>query len=169
MALKLRPKGSNDPYYNPLRDLAYCYPQAVENVVTKFNEHRWPELEQLVATEGVTFDNLCDAMDAYVTFLNEAHKDPSEQLRDVMARTGWLSQPKGAQIAIMAMLGSVVTGQLFHAIRDESTPEDQMHEVASLYASMQEAKKWMYASPWTVRVRLFVSRVLNGLRRRGRK
>ena len=158
MSLSLRPKGSSDPFYNPGRDLAYCYPKAVEEVAKRFNEHRWPELEALAADAGVTFDQLCDAMDAYIAFLNIAHERPEEKIGECMVRSKWLAQPKAAQIAIVAMLGTVVTGQLFYAIRDTSSPDEQNADIQAITKYGGEAKRWMYAHPlrtklWTWRIK----------------
>lgn len=160
MPMKLRPKGSNDPFYNPNRDLAYCYPQMVEEIAKRFNDHRWGYLESMAEQYGASFDSLCDAMDAYIAFLNAAHREPEKAMQQVMADSGWLSQPKAAQVAIMAMLGTVCTGQLFYAIREESTPEAGPQDVADLQQYMGQAKRVLYAHPWKERLRSWCRRLL---------
>ncbi len=156
MSLSLRPKGSNDPMYNPGRDLAYTYPKAVEEVAKRFNDHRWQALEDLVAKDGVTFDQLCDALDCYICFLNAAHSSPSESMGDVLKRVGWLDQPEAAKIAIGAMLGTVVTGQLFYAIRDTSSPDGPRADIQELLQYQGAAKRYLYARPWQAKLRLLL-------------
>lgn len=154
MPLQITPRFATDAeLYNPGRDLAYAYPKMVSEVTQRFNSESWPALIGMTDQAGVTYDQLCDAMEAYCLFLNQAHQRPDESMAEVMVRSGWMSQPPAAQVAIMAMLGTVCSGQLFHAIRDLSKPDGPaLTNIAALAESGRRCKLLTYRAQWTVKV-----------------
>lgn len=106
---------------DPDRDLRYAYQQAVRMVKAHFEAEAWPDLVKMVEAAGVTWDDLTATLNSYVDFLNNSSKDCHQDLQAVLTEAGWFAQPPLAQMAIMAMLGRVVTGQFFYAIRS-TTP-----------------------------------------------
>jgi len=131
MALQLRPKGSDDPMYNPERDFAYSHTSMIQCVINAFNSDRWPYVfESLLALvpkeEGDTdeehkdkcWEELVKAKDIYCQFCNICCEDSSESYEDVITRSGWGEVPGPYRVAWLSMLGIVMTGQLFTGLRD---------------------------------------------------
>jgi hypothetical protein len=131
MALQFRTKGSSDPMYNPARDFAYSHLTMVRCVIEAFNSDRWPEifdtlcaavprnsLGSSTAHEDECWVKLLEAKDVYCSFINICCEDPEETYEDVIARSGWGDVGGPYKFAWLAMLGVVMTGQLFVGLRD---------------------------------------------------
>lgn len=107
--------------YAPDRDLINAYPQAIDLAVKRFNAKSWPELHELAEANGVDWEQLCDTMYAFTEFMVTSIDDPSVTMEEMMRRSGFFEGKPMARVAVMAMIGSVVIGQLYHAVR-ETTP-----------------------------------------------
>lgn len=115
--------------YSPARDFAYNYPQLIKCIIDSFNADYWPQLTEVVGkamdtSDDCAFDELCKAKEAYCQYINICCEDPTETVKDVLRRAGWFEIDDAAQAGWMAMMGYVMTGQLFGGLRDV-TPEDQ--------------------------------------------
>lgn len=116
-------KQEGGKFYAPSRDFAHNYPHMIDTIVKCFNEDYWPELfalytEMYGQTSAAAFDELEKAKDIYCKFINESYKDPNECCDDVLRRVGWLDVPVETQTTWLAMLGQIMTGQLFAGVRD---------------------------------------------------
>lgn len=124
--------GPNQLMYSPERDFAYNYPRMVSCVIRAFNSELWPELLSTLATPEYSaealWDDVCRAKDRYCQFLETCCQDPTEKVGDVLKRSGFTDLPQPAQIAWCAMLGQVMTGQMFQGIRDV-TVQGETHEM----------------------------------------
>lgn len=121
-------------FYNPARDWAYNYPALVECVISAFNRNYWPELRaQLLhvwlfengeltheEADAESWNELCKAKDAYCAFLSACagQQNPHETMEQVLEKSGLLACHPMARATWLAMLGEVMTGQLFVGLRD---------------------------------------------------
>ena len=121
-------KTADGQSYTPARDLRHAYPDIVKNVETRFNHDAWPELVSVVEAGGGSWDGLCDAMLAVTEFLAKPTTDPTITMQKAMDNSGWFNVTDADRVGVCAMFGSVMLGQLHHAIREttalEEAPQD---------------------------------------------
>jgi hypothetical protein len=150
--------------YAPSRDFAHNYPQMIQTVIECFKHNYWPELwdsyllayclanDEPMQLEGLEADRLADAAfdeleqakDTYCAFINEACADKAQGCTDALGEVGWGDVPVPAQVTWLAMLGQVLTGQLFQGIRDlQREPGDKPAEVEELLAAGHDARRFM--------------------------
>lgn len=146
---RLEPGGK---LFSPARDLRWIYPQAIKAVCEHFNKRAWPDLIDLAAREGADWDDLCDALDKYCNYLNASVTDPEKSLHQVLEQVGWFEQPPAAQIAIMAMLGRVVTGQLFDSLRSTTYLGEAPEGIEDVMAAAIEALRTGRQRSWYQRL-----------------
>ena len=157
MTIHMRPRTGDGELYTPGRDLAYCFPDMLQNVAGRFSEDKWPALMQLMEREKITFAQLQDGMDKLCLFMVRTQERPDVPIQDLMRDVGWLDVPPQVQIGINAMLGTVVIGQMFAAIRDLALI-DAPHQI-SMYPLIKYgkiSKLLMYMPPWRRRLYFFV-------------
>ena len=154
MSLQFRTKGSSDPMYNPERDFAYSHTNMVRCIISGFNSGRWPEVfATLVAAvpreEGdseMSHDDKCweglmSAKDVYCNFINICCEDPDENYVAVIARSGWGDVGAPYRFAWLAMLGVVMTGQLFTGLRDVTAYDQARNsDVAELLKNSHKSR-----------------------------
>lgn len=169
MSLQIIPRQGDMPI-SAARDLRYCYPQVLRVVVQNFNERKWPELMALTEEHGIDFGQLCDAMSSYETFLVDSCKYPEDDMHQCLVRAGWFEHRPAAQIAIMAMLGITMTGQLFYSVRETTEAgKDIDPELRKMIEACQEAIDAARRRPWGHRWRHWLEDAReagDGLRRR---
>jgi len=142
--------------YSPSRDFAYNYPQLVKCIINSFNVGRWPELVYTMSQahyadrtlteeeDAFIWGKICEAKDVYCNFLNECCVDPDETVDQVLDRVGWNNLPEAAQITWLAMMGQVMTGQVFQGLRDVTYQgEGARSEVKELLQAGQAARRAM--------------------------
>jgi hypothetical protein len=131
--------------YSPERDFAYNYPRMISCIIRCFNTEFWPELLQVLGANypggpDALWEELCETKDRYCEFLSTCCQDPNEkQPADVLIRSGFMQKSPLAQIAWMAMLGQVVTGQIFQGLRDITPSGQQRSKVVELMISAKSA------------------------------
>lgn len=130
--------------YCPERDFAYNYPRMVGCVIRAFNSDLWPELLSVLSVDfpggkDQLWQEICTLKDRYCEFLNTCCHDPAESIADVLKRTGVQDVSPAAKVAWFAMLGEVVTGQLFQGVRDITVLGTQSPSIVSLLASGRAA------------------------------
>lgn len=97
--------------YNPSRDVAHNFSFVVEEVAKRLeNEGIWPELRDYLKSKGVTQEDLGKACEGFMLFVASAVENPKETMGACLRRSGYLDAPEPAQIAYMAMIGSVMSG-----------------------------------------------------------
>ena len=104
--------------YNVNRDLAHNFEFIVKLVAGRLEDDLWPELAELLKDRGVSQSELGEACVAYCRFIATEVKDPKEGVQEAMERSGWFQVRPEAQIAFMALLGTVVSGIQFHGVRE---------------------------------------------------
>ena len=133
--------------YAPARDFAYNYPQMIKCIIEAFNKDHWPALLGVLGEgldEDYVWGQAIAAKDAYCAYLNKCCEDPSESLEQVLDRSGWNGVDELGQIAFLAMMGQVMTGQLFQGLRDITYEgEGARSEVTGLAQAGQAARRAM--------------------------
>lgn len=148
--MPINARGPDGLTYSPQRDLRQCYPEVIKEALDRFNNHRWGELEHFVIDAGGTWDDLCDAMEAYSRFTTMPIEEPDMTMEQAMRASGWFEQKPVAQIAIMAMLGTVLTGQLHYAVRETTplgAPPEGMEAVTAQVADLLVLRQRRLAKP----------------------
>lgn len=102
-------------------------------VIRAFNSELWPELLETLGKDypggaDALWNDVCQAKDRFCQFLDTCCQDPNEKVGDVLKRSGFTDLPQTAQIAWCAMLGQIMTGQIFQGIRDV-TAQGSQHEM----------------------------------------
>jgi hypothetical protein len=151
--ISLRPKGSGGEMYAPARDFAYNYPQMLKCIVDAFNKDYWPDLlEDMGDDEKFDYlaggDNPKDyvweqtqkAEEAYCKFVSICTDDSEENVHDVLERSGFAEVDIRGQITFLAMMGQVMTGQLFAGLRDV-TPADASPKCLEFLQEGMNARK----------------------------
>jgi hypothetical protein len=136
--------------YCPERDFAYNYPRMVSCVIRAFNSELWPELLETL-NKGYDGENLwdevCQAKERFCQFLDTCCQDPTENVEAVLKRSGFLDLHPSAQIAWCAMLGQVMTGQLFQGIRDVTTQGEKHEMIIKLMQQARAAAETLNGTP----------------------
>jgi hypothetical protein len=140
--------------YAPARDIVYLYPSVMQAVAARLEDAPFKPLHAILKERGVTLDDLGEAMRCYCVFMNAAHKDPDQQMWDVLTESGWNNCKPEAQIAVMYYAGVLLTGNFFKGVRDvvplggraPATVEGLMGAAKRLdaYLTMPWWKKWIY-------------------------
>ncbi len=119
--MSMQARGPEGQAYKFERDLRQCYPQIIQLVARRFNNESWPEMVDVVQAAGGSWDGLCDAMEAIQKFLTSPITDPEITMEQVLRESGWFRVTDADRAGLCAMFGSVMLGQLHHAVR-ETTP-----------------------------------------------
>jgi len=144
----------SDPrLYNPNRDIAHCFGDVMREVADRLEDERWEELSAILKREGVCMDDLGDACAALCVFVASSADNPKENMFDSMDRCNWFKASPGAQVAVMAILGTVVSGYFFHGVREStlggdgptSTLQDlrERGEKCSHLMQMSRTRRWV--------------------------
>ena len=120
--------------YSPSRDFAYQYPAMIKRMRENFNHHNCPELEAVVEAGMLAtfepkrpgdvpdvFGELDKANVAYSRFLEICCENPEETVADCLERSGFNDVHPAAQFGWLAMMGTIMTGQMFVGLRDITT------------------------------------------------
>lgn len=113
-------RGPDNLPFSPQRDLAYLYPEACREAFGLLDKVNWPEYFQdwLDATDLTEYDlaagvnSFCDAHELFVG--DPTVTNPGE----AFARAGFLDIPHPVRVLIFEVLGEVLMGGFFVAIRD---------------------------------------------------
>jgi hypothetical protein len=148
--------------FNPQRDWAHAYPRMIFCVSHLFDSEYWPQLfadlmllhrvKHPADAEGCTpeefrekvWDLLCDAADRYVTIFKmcAGGAEPVASMKQVYEGSGWLTVPSHVRAAYLAMLGEVMTSQLFDGLR-QVTPQGKgpLPHIANLDMELRNARQ----------------------------
>lgn len=151
-------------HYAPSRDFARNYPRMIEMVIGCFSSRYWPKLMdlhwQLYCLEQGTdwtnmseqereksqdeaFDALERCKDTYCNFLQEACEDKRQGCTQALVNVGWGDVDHASKIAWLAMLGEVVSGQIYQGIRDlQREPGEVPADFAQLLKGGHEMRQF---------------------------
>lgn len=104
--------------YSVNRDVAHNFGDVMQIVADRLEGEAWPELAELLKRHNVTQDELGEACKALCLFVCQATDVPKENMLDCLTRHGWFKIQPEAQIAITAVLGTVILGYYFAGVRE---------------------------------------------------
>lgn len=133
--------------YAPSRDVVYLYPSVLSSVAARLEDAPFQPLHEWLDREGVSLDDLGEAMGAYSRYMNMAHQDPDKKMMDVLLDSGWEDCKWQARVAVMFYTGIMMTGTFFQGVRDV-VPEGG--ETVTPVLELQHAAKrldWFIAMP----------------------
>lgn len=162
---------ANDPrYYNPNRDVAHNFVDIMSRVSARLEDNQWPELGEILEREAVTIDDLGEACAAYCTFMGTAPAEGDNQvtMAESLRNAGFFACKPGAQVAIMAMLGTVYAGVAYQGIREATIGDSgPLKDIHALLDSAEELRKYIYMPTWKrklVRLKLKLVKVLSAFK-----
>jgi hypothetical protein len=162
--LQARPKGTNDPFYAPHRDVAYMFPHLALAAMRGLDAGNWlPWYKEYLNHHGVTEDMLGEGARALALFCNGCTDEVEDTAAEhVLERSGFFALPKPVQFVIQAKLGQLLLGAYFMSIREvthqgEAPPLDML----SIVKGAERAAYYMSMGP----VRRSFSRGWDGLKR----
>jgi len=149
MSLQAR-LSENDPrLYNSYRDVAHCFGDVMREVAARLEDRRWPELDAILTKEGITMDQLGDACAAACTFVQTATELPKEKMHEALERSGWWKVPAPAQMALCAMIGTVMFGYFYAGVREATLGgQGPCQTFQDLRAFGSHAQALLSMGPW---------------------
>lgn len=162
--MQLRPRGSDDPFYSPERDLAYVTPHLVAAAMRQLDMVNWGYLKDYFKLYNLTESDLGEAARVVAAYINGCTEDASDtKPAQVLERVGFFALPHPAQVAVMYVIGQQYMAAFFVCIRHvthlgEAPPAD-LHVVVE---AADLAATYMNLPPWRRRIR----RAVEGARRR---
>lgn len=118
MTLQARSSEWDHRLYNVNRDVAHNFSEVVREVANRLESMRWDALKQMLKERGVTEDDLGKACEGFMLFVASAVENPKETMGGCLRRSGYLDAPEEAQIAYMAILGTVMAGYYWTGCRE---------------------------------------------------
>ena len=115
---QIRPQGSDGPFYNPDRDLAYIFSAAFSQAVMALDDRYInPELKEFLVKLGVSESDVQKAVDAAssaveIFVLKRKTNDPKEALKEA----GWYDLPYASRYVIMSRLGEVMLAAFLYSM-----------------------------------------------------
>lgn len=118
--LQIRPKGTNDPFYGPHRDLAYLFPHIAYAAMQGLDAGAWqPWYKEWLNHNGVTEEQLGEGARVLALFCKCCTaKIDEHSAEDVLERVGFFDLPRPVQFVIQAKLGQIMLGAFFASIRE---------------------------------------------------
>lgn len=151
MGLQARMSEGDRRLYNPGRDVAHNFKEVMEMVAGRLEDEKWPELAAVMKREDVDMDDLGAACGAYCTYLAWA-ADPEKQelsMVEALTETGWFKCKPGAQVAVMAMLGTCYAGIAYGGIREATIGgEGPLQDIAELMEHADRMKRFVGMPRW---------------------
>ncbi|MCI0422274.1 MAG: hypothetical protein L0312_24105 [Acidobacteria bacterium] len=118
MTLQARFSEHDPRLYNVNRDVAHNFGDVMREVAARLEDERWLILADALKHYDVTQDDLGEACAAFCRFVASAVEKPKETMSACLARAGWFGCPDVAQMAVMAILGTVLSGYYWVGVRE---------------------------------------------------
>ncbi len=134
----------NGKLYNPNRDVAHNFQEVSELVAGRLEDHSWHELREVLTREGVSMDQLGEAMGCFCEYLASA-ADPDKvdwNMSKSITESGFFDCEDAAQVAVMACYGQAFAGIQFAGIREVSLGgEGPVHQIKDLRKFAEEFRQ----------------------------
>jgi hypothetical protein len=167
MTVQARLSEADMRLYNVNRDIAHNFGDVVREVAARLEDERWDALAAYLREHEITMDQLGEACAAFCKFVGGACDDPKENMEQVLRRCGWFDVPEEAQIALMAVLGTVLSGYFFAGVRDAAVAEDggpsvKLRDLREAGRRAHEALTPSRLKRWWVRCKRRIAGLFNG-------
>jgi len=119
VTLQFAPKGAENAIpYSPQRDLAYAVPPLVRAAVMGLSSSREPWIDDFMAKEGITHQQLGAACAVFSRAMQEFPNSAVKSPREALETAGFFLLDPRLQLILSAKIGQMVTGAWFMSIRD---------------------------------------------------
>jgi hypothetical protein len=156
--------------YNVNRDVAHNFERVAQLVAGRLEDELWPELSDILKREGVNQEDLGEACQAFIKFVATGFEDPKADMAMALDRCGWMKVKPGAQVAVMACLGTVIIGMHHAGVREATLGgegpamtlkqlTDYGEQSSKLITQGRWARRWRR---WTSRIRAAFSALFGG-------
>lgn len=149
MGLQARLSEHDDRLYNPGRDVAHCFGDVMREVAARLEDGKWAFLNDLLKEKGVTQDQLGLACKAACEFVATATADKKEKMGPALARAGFWDVPELANVALCAVMGTVLMGYFWVGVREATLGgKGPCLTYQDLRAAGERCHRAMTMSPW---------------------
>jgi len=149
MPIQARLSQDDPRFYNVNRDVAHCFESIATEVAARLEDGRWPVLKRYLDEHGVTDEQLGEVCVAFCKFVLGTCDDPAEGMGELLERVGWHNVPEEAQVALCAILGTVMMGVFFRGARDVTMGFDgPCANMKHLAEAGRQAHKWLTMPRW---------------------
>ena len=118
MSIQARASEWDHRLYNINRDVAHNFGDVMREVADRLEDGRWPVLAEIMEHYKISQEDLGRACEAFCIFVTSAADDRKERMGACLARSGWYDVPEHAQVALMAILGTVMSGYFWSGARE---------------------------------------------------
>ncbi len=140
--------------YNVNRDLAHNFQRVAEMVAGRLEDELWPDLAAILKREGINQYDLGAACESFCIFVGSSFERPEEDMTQALERCGWMQLKPGAQVAVMACLGTVVLGMHFAGVREATLGgEGPAMSLKALHDYGKQSSALITESRWARRIR----------------
>ena len=156
----------SDPrLYNVNRDVAHNFKEVMTHVFGRLQNRLWPELDALLEKEVVTDEEVGAAFDALCKFIGNAQEEMQVDFKEAMTRAGWFSCRPEAQVAVMAILGTVILGYHWAGVREATLGgEGPAMRLQDLVKHGDAVAKFLAMPRWRRRLSLWLTRLRRTMR-----
>lgn len=124
MSTQARASEWDQRLYNVNRDVAHNFGDVMREVAARLEDDRWETLSFMLERVGwkgeLKQEALGQACEAYCLFVMTTADNPKESMGAALARVGWNDVPEPAQVALMAIMGTVLSGYFWAGAREAS-------------------------------------------------
>ena len=143
MSIGYRPQGSAGPLYHPERDFAYITPTLMRQAIDNMSEPPNPEIAEWKKQNNITEAEIVAAAEALADAQRDfvSNADPVTSLHQAMHRRNFFALPLPSRLLLQAMIGEVMIGAWFRAVREVSTKGEEspvQNEMCRFSAAVRE-------------------------------
>lgn len=159
-SLQARMSEADPRLYNVNRDVAHNFKEVMTHVFERLQNRLWPELDALLEKEEVTDAEVGAAFDALCKFIGNAQEEMRVDFKEAMTRSGWFSCKPEAQVAVMAILGTVILGYHWAGVREATLgSEGPALRLQDLVKQGDATAKFLAKPRWRRRFSLLLDRL----------
>jgi hypothetical protein len=118
MGLQARMSEGDPRLYNVYRDVAHNFGDVMREVAARLEDGKWEAVKQYLDKEGVTMEQLGEACKAACIFVQTATQQKDEKMGPALVRSGWWNVPEPANVALCAIVGTVMFGYFWAGARE---------------------------------------------------
>ncbi len=148
--MQARMSKGDDRLYNPGRDVAHNFKEVMESVAARLEDSAcWKELREVLAREKVTDNDLGEACAAYCRYLVTSANSPKVPMAEAIELAGFFKTKPAAQVAVMAMIGTVYAGIQHVGIREATLGGvGPLQDAKSLVREAESLTRYMRYPRW---------------------
>lgn len=161
MTMQARMSAGDNRLYNPGRDVAHHFKEVMETVAARLeNTAQWFELSAILKQNGTTDEDLGEACAAYCRYLVASANDPKLPMVKAIEQSGFFNTQPAAQVAVMAMIGTVYAGIQHVGVREATLDKvGPLYDAKSLVKEAESLLEYMRYPRWRRKLSRFFNRL----------